>query len=314
MKSRLLLFAAFLLFIIPLCSAETVSITLGERYNFTLNESKYVIALVGLSQESATFTVSGRIASVRIGEMKVVDMNNDSKGDVSIALNSIAPDRGVELNLTLPKGDEKVCTPINDSCSDFNECCAGNCIIGMCSYAATINANPNMTVSLDVPVNVTPGSTVRLKITGEDGSPVADVTVDIITPLRERLTLTTNESGEGFYIANQEGVYSYVVYNYVLNSSKTTLSYDPAAHPPVNNTPPEEKPKGPFCGDRTCNSTENCSICPLDCGVCPKKLGNLTGVPKPKEPEYLLIFWIGLMFLTIIVILRVVLPIFVKSD
>jgi len=313
MKSRTFPFAVFLLVIIPLCSAETVSIVLGEQYNFTLNESKYIIALVGLSQESATFTVSGRIASVHIGEIKTLGLRNASIGDVSIGLNSIMPDSSVEFNLTSPKSGEKVCTQINESCSDFNECCAGNCIVGMCRYVATINANPNMNVSLDVPVNVTVGGTVRLKITGEDGNPVGDVTVDVITPFHERLTLATNESGEGFYIANQEGVYSYVIYNYVLNSSKTTLSFRPAAPTPVNNTPPEEKPKEPFCGDGTCNSTENCSNCQQDCGIC-VTLPPSTETPKPQEPAYSWVMWMSLMFLAIIVILRVVLPVFVKSD
>jgi len=306
MRRKLIFFSIILL---SLClSADTASLMLGEQYDFTLNGSKCVIALVGLAKDSATFAVSDKIASVGVGEMKSVDLNDDNASDVSITLDRVSLGSTV-FNITAAKSGERACTPVNSSCSNFDECCAGNCIVGTCRYTASINANPSISISLDVPENVTFGSVVRLRTTGEDGNPVADVTVDVITPLQERLTLTTNEGGDGLYIAAQEGVYSYAVYNYVLNSSKTTLSVSPAVPKPP--APPPEKPKEPFCGDGTCNNKENCSTCSKDCGACTQKPPINT---QPQEPGYSWIMWMGLMFLVIIVILRVVLPVFIRMD
>jgi len=307
MRRKLTFFSIILL---SLClSADTTSLMLGEQYDFTLNGSKCVIALVGLAKDSATFAVSDKIASVSVGEMKSVDLNGDNASDVSIILDRISLG-STEFNITAAKSGEMACTQVNSSCSNFNECCAGNCVVGACRYTASINANPSVNISLDAPENVTFGSAVRLKTTGEDGNPVADVTVDIITPLQERLTLATNEDGEGLYIANQEGVYSYVVYNYLLNSSKTTLSARPAVPTPPAPPPekPAEKPKEPFCGDGTCNTNENCSSCYTDCGACAQTPAE---VPRPEEPAYSWVMWMGLMFMVIIIILRVVLPLFI---
>jgi len=40
---------------------------------------------------------------------------------------------------------------------------------------------------------------------------------------------------------------------------------------PSNYQPPTQQPQvQPYCGDSICQSTESCSSCPNDCGVCPK--------------------------------------------
>ena len=288
------------LLLAPICSAETVSLVLGERYNLTVDQSTYTIALAGLTKDSATFIISGINVNPSINETKVIDLTGDGKGDVGVVLNEVMPNSTARVTFNYEVRNEKLCKPIDEKCVGFNDCCAGKCIVEICSYIPTVQANATAEVNLTAPENITLGGIATVRISGEDGSAVADVTVDVITPRNDRLSFTTNESGEGSFLASDEGVYSYVVYGYISESNATTLSYKPASPPP---------PK-PLCGDGTCNGNENCSTCEADCGACPKQ-------PAPtqtKTQDTSWLIWIGVMFITIIFILRGVLPIFIKKE
>jgi hypothetical protein len=291
----------FILLLISISSAETVSLVLGGQYNFTVNGSQYAIAMVGITRDSATFVVSGAVVSPSMKETKILDLTGDSKGDVGLTLNQIMSNGTVSMSINYNVTGNG-CNPIDEKCSQFNDCCVGNCIIGTCSYPPTVNVSETVTVSLDAPSNITTGSIAKLRIAGDDGKPIAYAIVGIITPSNERLTLTTNESGEGVYLVNEEGNYSYAVYGYLMSSNRTTLS----SQPPLLPVPSQPQP---FCGDGVCNNGETCSGCPQDCGTCP-----VQQVPtQTNDQEYSWLVWLGLMFLTIIIILRVLIPIFVRE-
>jgi hypothetical protein len=302
MNPQRLRIALFLLLIPLLSSAETVSLVLGGQHDFTVNGSPYAIEMVGLAVNSATFTVSGMLVNPVVGEMKTLGLNGAGNGNVGITLDQIMPNSTVTLEITY-NVTGKACKPINEQCSGFNSCCVGDCIAGVCSYLPTSNSSETLNASLSVPGNVTVGSIVKLGMSGDDGNPVAGAEVDILTPSGVNLTLTTNESGEGSYLASEVGNYTYVAYGYLLNSNQTTISSKP---PPQ---PVQPKQVQPFCGDGVCNNGETCTTCPQDCGACvaqetPAAQGN-TG--------YSSLLWIGLMLLVIIIMLRAILPIFVRE-
>jgi hypothetical protein len=289
-----------LMLLVPICSAETVSLLLGERYNLTVDQSTYTIALVGLTKDTTTFIISGRNVNPGINETKVLDLTGDGKGDVGITLNEIMPNSTANVTFDYNVGSEKLCKPIDEKCVGFNDCCAGKCIVEICSYIPTVQANATAEVNLTAPENITLGGIATVRISGEDGSAVADVTVDVITPRNDRLSFTTNESGEGSFLASDEGVYSYIVYGYISESNATTLSYKPAPPPP---------PK-PLCGDGKCNGDENCSTCSKDCEACPTQ----TPAPTTKAQDTSWPLWFGLMFVAILLIMRAVLPVFFREQ
>lgn len=298
-------------------SNETILMVTGGRHDFSISGSNYTMLLVGLTRGTATFVVSGMRVAPGVNETKVVDLTKYGVGDIEITLNDIMPNGTVSVTLS-QQIEGSVCKPINDRCAGLYECCVGECIAGLCNYRPTAITNATVNVNLDAPSNVTPGDVVKLKITREDGSPVSDAIVDVILPTYLRLTLTTNESGEGIYLANQEGNYSYAVYDYILNSNITTLSGKPALPPiekPKENatTQPEEQKKS-FCGDGICSVNESCSTCPKDCGACPS-LPLPTSAPTAEESQDNTWFiWPILMLVVIIFILRVLVPLFVRDE
>jgi hypothetical protein len=293
----------FLMFV-SITSAETVPLILGQQYNFTFNSSQYVVKMVGAATDSATFIVSGILVSPGVNETKILGLNGDTKGDVGLTLNQIMPNGTVSLGIAYNVGGN-ACKPINNTCSGFNDCCVGNCIIGVCGYPPTFNSTA-VNASLDAPASITSGSVARIKISGEDGTPIADAKLDILTPSGARLTLTTNETGEGSYLADEEGNYSYVTYGYTLLSNKTTISKP--APTPVQTTNKTQ----PFCGDGICNNGENCSTCPHDCGPCVIIETTPGKAQTTQEQQYSSLLWLGVMFLAIIIAMRVLIPIFVR--
>jgi len=292
---------------------DTASLVLGEQHNFTFGESSYVMLLVGITSDSATFIVSGIRVGPGMNETKIIDLTNDGKGDVAVTLGSIMPNSTASVTVSYGAEEGTVCKPINDRCAALDECCVGKCLGGVCNYPPSVAANATENVDLDAPADATLGQTVRLRITRGDGSAVAGAMLDVLTPSELRLTLSTNENGEGEFLAAQEGVYNYVVYDYVLNSNKTTNSSryaPPAVLPPTeNNTQPPQ----PLCGDGNCDLNENCSICSKDCGTCVEKPVQ-PPTPEAKGPDTSWPLWLGLMFVVIIFILRGVLPVFIKEE
>ena len=287
---------------IPDSSREAIPLLLGEQHNFTLGQAKYVLALVGLTQDTATFTVSGRRVSPGIAETKILDLTSDGTGDVGVMLNQIMPNSTVEVTLNYNTSGGEVCKPIGEKCIGFSECCDGKCIMGACGYLPTVQANATVNVSLDAPENATLGMPVGVRLSMEDGSPVAGAAVDVITPYNERLTFTTNVSGEGSFLAAQEGTYRYVVYDYLVESNRTTLSGKAA--PPV-----VQPPQQPFCGDKICSNGENCSTCSKDCGQCVQQPAQTTESTRGQW-----FIWMGVMFVAIAIVLRGALPLFVKDE
>ncbi len=302
MSSRKTFIALFLLLIPLLSSAESVSLILGQQYNFTFNSSQYAVAMVGIAKDTATFVVSGVLVSPGVNETKILDPSG--KGRIGLTLNQIMPNSTVSIDISYGVTG-RACNPIGEQCSGFNDCCVGRCIVGACAYPPTYNSSGTMNASLDVPENTTAGSVVILRMSGNDGTPIPNAVVNILTPSAERLVLTTNESGAGSYLAREEGNYSYVAYGYLLSSNKTTLSKP--APPPVQNP---QQPQ-PYCGDGTCSNGETCSGCPQDCGACPVQ--QAPAAAPPKAEGYSSLLWVGLMFLTIMIILRVLIPIFVRD-
>jgi hypothetical protein len=302
MNSQKVLAFLFLM-LVSITSAETVPLVLGQQYNFTFNNSQYVVKMVGSARDSATFIVSGILASPGVNETKILGLNGNTKGDVSLTINQIMPNGTVSLDITYNVGGS-ACKPISEECSGFNDCCVGNCIIGVCSYPPTFNSTA-VNASLDAPENITSGSVAIIKISSEAGKPIADAKVDVLTPSGSRLTLTTNESGEGSYLADEEGNYSYATYGYTLLSNRTTVSKP--APPPVQ-TPQQTQQ---FCGDGTCNKGESCNTCPHDCGACVTQEAPAKAQTS-QEQQYSSLPWLGLMFLTIIIVLRLLIPILVR--
>jgi hypothetical protein len=296
--------AVLFILLVPIASAETVPLVLGQQYNFTFNSSQYVVKMVGVATDSATFIVSGILVSPAVNETKILGLNGNTKGDVSLTLNQIMPNGTASLGISYNVGGN-ACRPVNEKCSGFNDCCVGNCIIGICSYPPTFNSTA-VSASLDAPENITSGSIVRIKISGSDGNPIADAKVDILTPSGARLTLTTDESGEGSYLADEEGNYSYVTYGYTLLSNRTTIS-KPAPPPVQAPTQPQQ-----FCGDGICNNGETCNSCQHDCGACIIREEAPSAAQTSPQSPYSSLLWLGLMFLAIIIFLRVLLPILVR--
>ncbi|NYZ78664.1 hypothetical protein H0N99_00790 [Candidatus Micrarchaeota archaeon] len=305
MDPQRLRIALFLLLIPLLSSAETVSLVLGRQYNFTANGSQYAVAMMGIAENSATFIVSGVLVNPSVGEIRILDLNGDGTSDVGITLDQIMPNSTVTLEITY-NVTGRACRPINEQCSGFNDCCVGKCIAGVCGYLPTFNSSETLNASLAVPDNVTAGSIVKIRISGDGGNPSAGAAVDILTPFGARLTLTTNGSGEGSYLASEVGNYSYVAYGYLLSSNKTTISSKPPP-PPAQ----AQNQTQPLCGDGTCNSGETCGTCSKDCGAC--VIVQKTPAAQSKTDGYSSLLWIGLMLLAIIIILRVILPIFVRE-
>ncbi|MEM3555964.1 MAG: hypothetical protein QXF56_04570 [Candidatus Micrarchaeia archaeon] len=294
----------FLLIISLAAAQETALMIPGEQLNFSFGESTYPTLLVGLTRETATFIISGARVAPGVGETKILDLTEDGIGDIGITLDNIMGNSTVMLTVNFsPEGS--VCKQINSPCAESGECCVGRCIAGACNYPPTPVETPTVAVELDAPENVTPGEVVNLKITREDGAPVSDAIIDVVTPSEMRLTFITNETGEGSFLAAQEGVYQYVVYNYVPKTNRTTLSSKPL--------PPEEKPPAPFCGDGTCNAGETCSSCPRDCGACPKPVVETAPPQQQKAVDPSWPMWLGAMLLSILLILRLILPVFIKD-
>lgn len=298
----------FLLFLLSFSYAqeaphETQLLSLGEERNFGFGESTYTVLPVGILKESAVFVASGIRVSPKINETKFLDLNGDGVGDIGVTLNSILPNSTVNLTLTY-QVDQPACRNIGSTCAQDEECCVGKCIAGICNYPPTAIETTGEEVEVDVPQNISLGRLVELKITKQDGTPAQDAIIDIITPKGMRLTLLTNETGQVSFIAFQEGVYSYAVYKYLPKENKTTLSF--------KELPPEEKkeePK-PFCGDGRCDADENCSTCPQDCGACPI-VQQPSETPKPKiDPSWPT--WLGVMFIAIFILLRFIIPLFIK--
>jgi hypothetical protein len=290
-----------LLILIPLYSAETVSLVLGEQHNFTVNESQYAVAMIGVASDSATFTVSGVLVNLGVNKTKILDLNGKGIGDIGLTLDQIMQNDTVSIEIGYNVSG-KACRPINESCSGFNDCCVGNCMIGTCSYPPNFNSSEIENATLNAPDNVTTGSIVTFRINGIDGKPIAGAAIDILTPSAARLSLATNENGEGNYLANEEGNYSYVTYGYLLSSNKTTLS--------SRSAPAQTPQKQPSCGDGVCNGNENCSTCPQDCGTCPVQA---PATAQARTQGYSSLPWLVLMLLAILVMLRVLLPIFVRE-
>jgi len=297
--------AILLLLLVPMAYAETVPLVLGQRYNFTFNSSQYALKMVGVAKDSATFFVSGILVSPGLNEPKILGLNGNSNGDISLTLNQITPNGTANLDISYNVGG-KACKPINANCSGFNDCCVGNCIIGVCGYLPTFNSTETVNASLDVPENITLGEVAKLKISGDDGNPIAGAKVDILTPSGARLTLNTNETGDGSYLADEEGNYSYVTYGYKLVSNRTTLS---APAPPQVQIPSQPQQS---CGDGACGKGETCSSCPQDCGACVIQKEAPSNAKTTAEQQYSSLPWLALMLVAILLFLRVLLPIFVR--
>lgn len=319
MNSKRLLFIILFLLILPLSYAEDVSLVLGEQYNFSANGSSHAIELIGIANQTATFIVSGIRVGPAVGESRVMSFTGALFGDAVITLNSIMPNSTANITLDYNASEKTACLPIDEKCAVDSDCCVGKCIEGICNYPPTPVLSATQNVKLDAPANVTPGSIATIKLSMEDGTPVASALLDVVTPSLARLTLTTNDGGEGSYLAAEEGKYSYEVYGYILTSNVTTLSGTPpapvlnntevnnTANATVNQTPPPAK-SAPFCGDSVCNNDENCSTCPQDCGECVQPLPATSS-----DRGYSSLLWIGVMILAIIIILRVLLPVFVRE-
>jgi len=297
---------ALLLLVSFAVAQETAVMIPGEQLNFSFGESTYPTLLVGLTRETATFIISGQRVAPSLGETKILDLTDDGVGDIGITLDNIMSNSTVILTVNFsPEGN--ACKSINSPCTESGDCCVGRCIAGVCNYPPTAVQNATTAVELDAPQNVTPGEVVNLKITTEEGAPAPDAIIDVVTPSEMRITFITNETGEGSFLASQEGVYQYVVYNYIPKTNKTTLSSKPLPPPPE-----EEKPPAPYCGDGTCNGGETCSTCPADCGKCVQTVVE-TPPEKPKGVDPSWPMWLGAMLLSILLILRVILPVFIKE-
>lgn len=322
MNPKRLLLVIFFLVILPSAFAETLSLVPGEQYNFTAGGSQHAIELISIVNGSATFVVSGIWVSPAVNESKVLNFTSRGTGDVIIILNALMPNSSVSITLDYNASGEPVCVPIDEKCALDSECCVGKCITGVCNYPPTPAPSVIQNVNLDAPENVTTGSIVTFRLSGENDTPVAYAILDVITP-SARLTLTTNESGEGSYLAAQDGNYSYETYGYTFASNITTISSIPQVPSPnplnntnvtnstnasTNQTPPQNTSK-PLCSG-VCSNGGNCLTCPQDCGAC--HMQQPSGAAQ-NNTGYSSLLWIGLMLLTIMIILRVVLPIFVRE-
>ena len=122
-----------------LCSAagieglpnETASMMLGEQRNFTFGEASYVMLLVGITGDSATFIISGTRVGPAVNGTKILDLTNDGKGDVAVTLDSIMPNSTASLTVSYGAEEGVVCKPINDRCTSADECCVGKCLGGI---------------------------------------------------------------------------------------------------------------------------------------------------------------------------------------
>ncbi|MEW6328669.1 MAG: hypothetical protein AB1468_00985 [Candidatus Micrarchaeota archaeon] len=93
---------------------------------------------------------------------------------------------------------------------------------------------PPSVVVLDVPPSAYLGAEIVVKLMLDNGTALPNETVLAVTPSGGRITITTNESGEGAYSADELGTYDYIVPNHILRDFVSTeISLPPAPPTPA---------------------------------------------------------------------------------
>ena len=126
-------------------------------------------------------------------------------------------------------------------------------------------------ISIMSPKNITYGNaTILINYT------ISDITIDSAWySLNNKENISISNP---FYLALPEGSYNLRIY---ANDSSNRINFSEVFFR-INNSVP-------FCGDVNCNSGEDCSACPIDCGSCPTSASGAGGgggmPPKSNKSE-----------------------------
>jgi parallel beta-helix repeat protein len=118
------------------------------------------------------------------------------------------------------------CAYNNPMCGIGYDCINNTCVSAGSTNQTTPPNQVNTTEMLDLqaPASGLLGSTITIKvvIAGTD-TPVPNLQVEVISPTHERLTITTDTTGEANYVAEELGVYQYSITNPVLEYRITNI-------------------------------------------------------------------------------------------
>ncbi len=165
---------------------------------------------VGTFQVVAEYGNLSDYASITVTE-KQNEQPSGPGGQGSSSLGFYSGGGGAGGNQTQPP--VSTCQKIGAVCTNTSECCEGACISNVCKIPE--KPSERIVIEIIAPKEADVGSQVQILLKYVDtGEPATGITIRVVTPSYEIISLVTDYKGITSYVPNEEGTYDYLVPDY----------------------------------------------------------------------------------------------------
>jgi hypothetical protein len=175
---------------------------------------------VGTFQVVAEYGNLSDYASITVTE-KQNEQPSGPGGQGSSSLGFYSGGGGARGNQTQPP--VSTCQQIGAVCTNTSECCEGACISNVCKIPEEKQPPKRIVIEIIAPKEADVGSQVQILLKYVDtGEPATGITVRVVTPSYEIISLVTDDKGITSYVPNEEGTYDYLVPDYEVTGVLST--------------------------------------------------------------------------------------------